>query len=156
MGPLARRQAIDELDLHVSDAKKRGAKVLVGGCPVPDTPGNFYSPTLLVDAPQDCLVMQEESFGPLVPVSAVDSDEQALERMNDSRFGLTASVWTTDRNRAEQMAQKLNAGTVFQNRADFVDPAQPWTGWGDSGVGSTLSRYGFYGLTRRKSLHFRE
>jgi len=99
--------------------------------------------------------MQQESFGPLLPVCAVRDDREALERMNDSAFGLTASVWTSDGQRAERLAKQLNAGTIFQNRCDYLDPALPWTGWGQSGKGSTLSRYGFYHLTRRKSIHFR-
>ena len=99
--------------------------------------------------------MQEESFGPLLPVAPVQNDEQALQRMNESRFGLTASVWTRDVQRAEWMARELRAGTVFQNRCDYLDPMLPWTGYGESGKGSTLSRYGFYHLTRRKSIHFR-
>jgi acyl-CoA reductase-like NAD-dependent aldehyde dehydrogenase len=100
-------------------------------------------------------VMQQESFGPLVPVHSVRNDEQALALMNDSAFGLTASIWTRDQGRAEHMASRLDAGTIFQNRCDYLDPALPWTGWGDSGRGSTLSRFGFYHLTRRKSIHFR-
>jgi acyl-CoA reductase-like NAD-dependent aldehyde dehydrogenase len=75
--------------------------------------------------------------------------------MNDNRYGLTASVWTSDVERTARMAGELNAGVVFQNRCDFIDPALPWSGWGDSGRGSTLSRHGFYALTRRKGLHFR-
>jgi len=118
--------------------------------------GQFYAPTLLAEVENQSEVMQAESFGPLLPVSAVKNDEEALERMNDSVFGLTASVWTNDRQRAEHLSQRLNAGTIFQNRCDFLDPALPWTGWGESGKGSTLSRYGFYHLTRRKSIHFRD
>ena len=117
--------------------------------------GNFFRPTLLSDVPNETLVMQEESFGPIVPVLGVENDEEALLRMRETRFGLTASVWTADRDRAERFSQSLNAGTVFQNRCDYADPALPWTGFGDSGKGSTLSRYGYYHLTRRKSLHFR-
>ena len=75
--------------------------------------------------------------------------------MNDSRFGLTASVWTTDQERAEWFAGRLKVGTVYQNRCDYLDPGLPWTGVGDSGMGSSLSKYGFYHLTRRKSIHFR-
>ncbi|MEO2167901.1 MAG: aldehyde dehydrogenase family protein, partial [bacterium] len=115
----------------------------------------FYPPTLLDGVPNDASIMQEESFGPLLPVLAVDSDEEALGHMNDSAFGLTASVWTKDSERAERMAAEINAGTIFQNRCDYLEPALPWTGVGDSGKGSTLSRYGFHGLTRRKSLHYR-
>ena len=99
--------------------------------------------------------MREESFGPLVPVARVADDAEALARMNDSRFGLTASVWTDDAERAERFAADLEVGTVYQNRCDYVDPEQPWTGVGESGKGSTLSRYGFWHLTRRKSIHFR-
>jgi acyl-CoA reductase-like NAD-dependent aldehyde dehydrogenase len=99
--------------------------------------------------------MQEESFAPIVPVHAVESDEEALARMQDTRFGLTASIWTQDRARAERLASELDVGTVFQNRCDYLDPALPWTGARRSGLGSTMSRHGFYGLTRRKAFHFR-
>ncbi|NOY42257.1 MAG: aldehyde dehydrogenase family protein [Planctomycetes bacterium] len=156
MGPLASRSAPAFLQQQVDEAVARGARLLLGGQISKDQKGNFYPPTLLADVENSAAVMQEESFGPLLPVSAVKDDEEALERMNDSVFGLTASVWTTDRDRAEHMARRLNAGTIFQNRCDFLDPALPWTGWGDSGKGSTLSRYGFYHLTRRKSIHFRD
>ena len=99
--------------------------------------------------------MQEESFGPVMPVRAVSGDAEALRLMNDSRYGLTASVWTRSRKRAEFFARRLQAGTVYQNRCDYLDPALSWTGFRDSGLGSTLSRYGFYPLTQRKSIHFR-
>ncbi|NOZ40377.1 MAG: aldehyde dehydrogenase family protein [Planctomycetes bacterium] len=155
MGPLASRGAPAFLQQQVDDATRRGARLLVGGHVPADLAGNFYLPTLLADVPNDALVMQQESFGPLLPVSAVKSDEEALEKMNDSTFGLTASIWTADPQRAESLAKELNAGTIFQNRCDFLDPALPWTGWGESGKGSTLSAYGFYHLTRRKSIHFR-
>ncbi|HIN80241.1 MAG TPA: aldehyde dehydrogenase family protein, partial [Planctomycetes bacterium] len=83
------------------------------------------------------------------------SDEEALALMKETRFGLTASVWTGDRERAERFARQIDAGTIFQNRCDFLDPALPWTGHGDSGKGSTLSHYGYLHLTRRKAIHFR-
>jgi acyl-CoA reductase-like NAD-dependent aldehyde dehydrogenase len=88
-------------------------------------------------------------------VARVESDEEALEKMNDSAFGLTASVWTRDRSRAERMARELKVGTVYQNRCDFLEPSLAWTGAKDSGKGVTLSHYGFHALTRRKSLNFR-
>ena len=113
------------------------------------------APTLIMDAPQESLVMQDESFGPLLPIHKVKSDEEALEKMNDSAFGLTSSVWTEDMDRAEYFGRYLKTGTVFQNRCDYLDPALAWTGVGHSGKGSTLSVYGFHHLTRRKSLHFR-
>jgi acyl-CoA reductase-like NAD-dependent aldehyde dehydrogenase len=159
LGPLARKEALDVLDAQVKDAVKRGAKVLAGGKRAPHPAGKstslFFEPTLLADCPNDALVMQEESFGPLVPVARVRDDAEAIERMNDSRYGLTASVWTKDPARAEHFARALEAGTVFQNRCDYLEPSLAWTGVKESGIGSTLSRYGFFHLTRRKSIHFR-
>ena len=155
MGPLASSSAPAFLQQQVDDALNQGARLIFSGQIPKHTKGNFYAPALLADVNNIASVMQEESFGPLLPVSSVRSDTEALERMNDSVFGLTASIWTNDRERAEAMSHQLNAGTIFQNRCDFLDPALPWTGWGDSGKGSTLSRFGFYHLTRCKSIHFR-
>jgi len=154
MGPLASRGAVDGLQQQVDDAVSRGARLLAGGQPPTETDGNFFQPTLLADVPPDAEVMREETFGPLVPVTMVAGDDEAIERMNDTRFGLTASVWTEDGERAERVASEVEAGTVFQNRSDFLDPELPWTGYKDSGKGSTLSRWGFFHLTRRKSIHF--
>lgn len=153
LGPLADSDALSFLEGQVEDAVSRGARLLAGG---ESAEGRFFQPTLLAGCPNDSEVMQEESFGPLVSVLGVSGDDEALSHMNDTRFGLTASVWTQDRERAEWFARRLEAGTVFQNRCDYLDPALPWTGYGDSGKGSTLSRYGFFHLTRRKSIHFRE
>ncbi|MBF0280578.1 MAG: aldehyde dehydrogenase family protein [SAR324 cluster bacterium] len=155
MGPLASASALNDLEAQVDEAVQQGARLLLGGKRVEGVKGNFFQPTLIADVPNHAVVMQEESFGPLVPVQSVASDEQALEMMNDTRFGLTASVWTKDPERAEWFARDLAAGTIFQNRSDYCDPALPWTGVGESGKGSSLSPYGFYGLTRRKSINFR-
>lgn len=155
MGPLASGNALDVLETQVDDATKRGARLLFGGHRIPNSTGNLFQPTLLADCPQDSLVMQEESFGPLLPVTAVDNDDEAIVRMNDSSLGLTASIWTRDLDRAERFGREIEAGTIFQNRADYIDPSLPWTGWKQSGLGSTLSPYGFHHLTRRKAIHFR-
>lgn len=155
MGPLASRGALKELEEQVDDAVARGGKLLLGGKRMADTMGNFFLPTLLGGVPNNAVVMQEESFGPLLPVLAVDSDDEAIQHMNDTHYGLTASVWTRDRERAERFGREVQAGTIYQNRCDFLDPALPWTGYLDSGKGSTLSKYGFFHLTKRKSIHFR-
>jgi len=155
MGPLASRSALDLLEAQAEDAVKRGGKLLLGGRRLPGTSGNFFAPTLLVDVPNSARVMQDESFGPIVPILAVSGDDEAVRLMNDTRYGLTASVWTRDRERAERIARDVDAGTIYQNRCDYLDPALPWTGVRESGKGSTLSKYGFYHLTRRKGIHFR-
>ncbi len=155
LGPLVDATALAKVEAHVADALARGARLVCGGRRAPGLAGFFYEPTLLADVPDDALVMREETFGPVLPVRAVDGDEQALARMNDSRFGLTASVWTRDAGRAERFVHALEAGTVFQNRCDYLEPGLPWTGWKESGLGSTLGRHGFLHLTRRKSVHLR-
>ncbi|KPJ79078.1 MAG: aldehyde dehydrogenase [Deltaproteobacteria bacterium SG8_13] len=155
MGPLATSTTIQLLDAQIRSAQDQGARMVLGGKRMDQSPGNFYLPTLLVDVPNDADIMQEENFGPVLPVCPVENDAKALKMMNASRYGLTASVWTSDRRRAEWFASRLNTGTVYQNRCDYLDPALPWTGVGESGFGVSLSRYGFHHLTRCKSIHFR-
>ena len=154
MGPLVGQSDLVRLEKHVADAIARGARLQCGGERLKGT-GNFFLPTLLSDVPNDAMIMQEESFGPVVPVKMVRDDAEALADMADSRYGLTASIFTKSKARAERFAQGLSVGTVYQNRCDYLDPALPWTGVKESGLGSTLSRYGFHALTRRKSIHFR-
>jgi acyl-CoA reductase-like NAD-dependent aldehyde dehydrogenase len=156
MGPLATPAGFDDLEEKVTQAQALGARLIMGGKRLTKTRGNFFPPTLLANVVNHARIMQEESFAPILPVHPVANDEEALVRMNDSSFGLTASVWTKSTKRAEKFAQDLNAGTVYQNRCDYLDPALPWSGVLDSGKGSTLSKYGFYQLTRRKSIHFRK
>jgi acyl-CoA reductase-like NAD-dependent aldehyde dehydrogenase len=147
---------VKELSAIVADAKAKGAKVLAGGAAeTVDGRGRFFQATLLRDVAQDADVMQKEAFGPILAIAPVNEDEEALARMNDSRLGLTASVWTKDRDRAARLARDLDFGTVYMNRCDSLDPALPWTGVKDSGRGVTLSALGFDALTRPKALHFR-
>ncbi|MAF67222.1 MAG: aldehyde dehydrogenase [Planctomycetes bacterium] len=152
LGPMVRASSVDFLEEQVASAVAAGARLVCGGTRLDD---RFFPATLLADCPQDARVMQEESFGPLLPARAVAEDDEALALMNDSRFGLTASIWTADAERTERFVRELRTGTVFQNRCDYIDPCLPWTGVGDSGKGSTLSPYGFHHLTRRKAVHLR-
>ena len=101
-------------------------------------------------------IMRDESFGPVIGVMSVESDEQAVQLMNDSEFGLTASVWTRDIQAAQQIGDQLDCGTFFVNRCDYLDPGLAWTGCKNSGRGCTLSEFGFEGITRIKSYHIRE
>lgn len=156
LGPIAQPWHPAELEGFVRDATDRGARRLRGGRALQvDGKGRFFEPTLLADVPHDARLMREESFGPILPVARVSSDEQALELMNRSSLGLTASVWTRDRERAARMARALDFGTVYMNRCDALDPALPWVGVKDSGRGVTLSALGLQALTRPKSIHFR-
>lgn len=156
LGPIAQPHHPAELEQLVEDARRQGARVVTGGRRTQvDGRGRFFEPTLLADMTPTMRLMRQESFGPLLPLAPVDSDEEALARMNDSELGLTASVWTKDRERAARFAARLEFGTVYMNRCDAVDPALPWLGVKNSGRGLSLSALGFEQLTRPKSLHFR-
>jgi acyl-CoA reductase-like NAD-dependent aldehyde dehydrogenase len=156
LGPVAQPHHVPELEALVADAKEHGARIVAGGARASvDGRGRFFEATLIADATHAMRLMQAEAFGPILPVAPVDSDDEALALMNDSRLGLTASVWTADRDRAAAMARRLDFGTVYMNRCDALDPALPWTGVKDSGRGVTLSVLGFDALTRPKALHFR-
>ncbi|MDC0712896.1 aldehyde dehydrogenase family protein [Stigmatella sp. ncwal1] len=156
LGPIAQPNHPVELELLVEDARAKGARVVVGGKRTQvDGKGRFFEATLLTGLDDSMRLMQQESFGPLLPLCPVDSDEEALAKMNRSELGLTASVWTQDRERAARFAAQLEYGTVYMNRCDSVDPALPWIGVKNSGRGHSLSALGFDALTRPKSLHFR-
>jgi len=156
MGPMAQQQAPAFLEAQVEEARAAGGQVLCGGERVQvDGRGRFFAPTVVADAPQRCSLMQEESFGPVVGIAPVDDDDEAVRRINDSRYGLTASIWTADPERAERIGARVDVGTVYMNRCDYLDPELPWSAWKESGRGVSLSRYGFLPVTRRKSWHFR-
>ena len=156
LGPIAQPHHLPELEALVQDATAHGARLIAGGKRASvEGKGRFFEATLVADCDHSMKLFQGESFGPILPVMVVGSDEEALARMNDSRLGLTASIWTTDRDRAARMAAQLESGTVFMNRCDYLDPALPWSGWKDSGRGVSLSALGFEGLTKTKAVHFR-
>jgi acyl-CoA reductase-like NAD-dependent aldehyde dehydrogenase len=156
LGPLATPEAPAQLLAQVADARARGARVLCGGERAAlSGRGRFFLPTLVEDAPAGSPLAEEESFGPVALLARVADDEEGLRRVNASRFGLSASVWTRSPDRARSLARRIEAGTVYMNRCDYLDPALPWVGWKESGLGLSLSRHGLLALTRPKSLHFR-
>jgi acyl-CoA reductase-like NAD-dependent aldehyde dehydrogenase len=154
IGPLAQLKALDVLKHQVDQAVERGAKLLTGGKRAPGR-GYFFEPAVLVEVDHSMSMMTEESFGPVIGIMAVDSEDEAIRLMNDSPYGLTASIWTEDAERGESLAARTAAGTVYVNRCDYLDPELAWVGIKDSGHGCTLSRLGFHYLTRPKSFYVR-
>ena len=157
LGPLVKAGAAEHVRSQIAEAVAGGARALVDPARfAANREGSAYlAPQLLVDVNHDMRVMREESFGPVLGIMKVESDEQAIALMNDSQFGLTASVWTNDEQAALAIGTEIATGTWFMNRCDYLDPALAWTGVKDSGHGCTLSRVGYEQLTRPKSFHLR-
>jgi acyl-CoA reductase-like NAD-dependent aldehyde dehydrogenase len=157
IGPVVRAAAAASVRAQVHDAVARGARQLIDQASfAASVPGTAYlAPQVLVDVDHSMPIMREETFGPAVGIMKVASDEEALRLMNDSDFGLTAAIFSTDTARAEALGDALETGTVFLNRCDYLDPALAWTGVKNSGRGCTLSRVGFEQMTRPKSYHFK-
>ena len=157
LGPVIKQSAAEFVRRQISDAVAMGARALIDPAEFPaDRPGSAYlAPQVLVDVDHGMSVMRDESFGPVVGIMAVDDDEEAIALMNDSEFGLTASIWTRDLDAAERIGDRIATGTVFMNRCDALDPALAWTGVKNTGRGATLSRVGYETLTRPKSFHLR-
>jgi acyl-CoA reductase-like NAD-dependent aldehyde dehydrogenase len=158
LGPVVKPGAADFVRGQVKDAIAAGARALIDPALFPaDQPGTAYlAPQVLVDVTHNMRVMTEESFGPVVGIMAVENDEEAIQLMNDSDFGLTTSIWTADLEVAETMSAQLETGTCFANRCDYLDPALAWTGVKDTGRGCSLSTHAYDQLTRLKSFHFRD
>ena len=157
IGPVVRTAAAEAVRSQVKDAVARGARQLIDdalfAASARGTP--YLAPQVLVGVDHSMSIMREETFGPAVGIMKVASDEEAVRLMNDSEYGLTAAIFSADPERAEALGDALEAGTVFLNRCDYLDPALAWTGVKNSGRGCTLSRVGFEQLTRPKSYHFR-
>ncbi|HQU50474.1 MAG TPA: aldehyde dehydrogenase family protein, partial [Casimicrobiaceae bacterium] len=154
IGAITRRPQLDVLKKQVADAKKKGAKLVLGGKPLPGK-GNRFEPTVLTGVDSSMAVMRDESFGPIIGIEVVANDAEAVARMNDSEFGLTAGVYTKDGKRAKAILAKLEAGSVYWNCCDRVSPRLPWSGVKHSGIGLTLSTYGIQTFTRPKAWHLR-
>lgn len=173
VGPVVSKNAADTIKAHVRDAIEKGAKDLTPenkSFASPPAGGNYVKPTLLIDVNHDMTCMSEETFGPIIPIMRVRDDDHALKLINDSDFGLTASIWTKDTAKGEELAEHVEAGTVFVNRCDFPSPVSPysihlciimltgskdlaWTGWKNSGKGVTLSKFGYEQFVKLKSFH---
>ncbi len=143
---------LDNVESHVEDARSRGARILCGGTRLKDLGPNFYPPTVLADVTHEMRIMREETFGPVLPVMAFDSDEEAIRLANDSDYGLAASIWTRDRARAEKIAARIQTGTVMINGtvSCFGISEAPHGGVKASGIGRTHGRFGLEEMVRLK------
>lgn len=157
LGPMVRTEAADKARAQIADALATGAKALIDESLFrvsrPGTP--YLAPQALTNVDHSMLIMNEETFAPVVGIMPVKNDEQAIQLLNDSKYGLTASIWTADIDAALRVGEQIETGTFYMNRCDYLDPALAWTGVKDSGRGCTLSRFGFEAFTRPKSFHLR-
>jgi acyl-CoA reductase-like NAD-dependent aldehyde dehydrogenase len=157
LGPMVRTSAAEFVRGQIVEAVQQGARALVDPRHFPaDKPGTAYlAPQVLADVNHSMRVMTEESFGPVIGIMKVKSDDEAVALMNDSEYGLTAAIWTMDADEAARIGARIETGTVFMNRCDYLDPALAWTGVKNTGRGATLSTLGYEHLTRPKSFHLR-
>jgi acyl-CoA reductase-like NAD-dependent aldehyde dehydrogenase len=157
IGPMAHRRFADEVRAQIAEAVEAGAKPLIDGRLFPADTGDtaYLAPQILIDVDHTMRVMRDESFGPVVGIMKVSSDEEAIALMNDSDFGLTASLWTKDAEAAAAIGARIETGTIYMNRCDYLDPALCWTGCKDTGRGASLSILGYQSLTRPKSYHLK-
>jgi acyl-CoA reductase-like NAD-dependent aldehyde dehydrogenase len=154
IGAITRAPQLAVLQAQVDDALAKGAVLHTGGRSRPG-PGNWFEPTVLTGVDHSMDLMREESFGPIIGIQKVAGDAEAVVLMNDTRYGLTAGIYTRDEAKARELLAQVNAGSVYWNCCDRVSPRLPWSGQGDSGVGLTLSTYGIQAFTRPKAWHLR-
>lgn len=157
LGPMAHARFAAVVRDQIDDALAQGATALIDPALYPADDGGVYlAPHILVNVDHSMRVMVEESFGPVVGIMKVSSDDEAIRLMNDSPYGLTASIWTDDYDTAARIGGQIETGTVFMNRADYLDPALCWTGCKDTGRGGSLSYLGYLSVTRPKSYHLKK
>ncbi|MFN4154057.1 MAG: aldehyde dehydrogenase family protein [Paracoccaceae bacterium] len=157
LGPMAHARFAKVVRDQVAEAIAAGAKPLIDAAHFPaDDGGAYLAPQILVDVDHSMRVMTEESFGPVVGIMKVKGDAEAIALMNDSQYGLTASIWTQDYDTAAKIGAQIQTGTIFMNRADYLDPALCWTGCKNTGRGTSLSYLGFHAVTRPKSYHLKK
>lgn len=158
LGPMAHVRFADEVRAHIAEATASGATALIDPTKFTADLGTdaYLAPQILVDVDHSMRVMRDESFGPVVGIMRVSSDAQAIDLMNDSPFGLTASLWTQDTDAAFDIGAQIETGTVYMNRCDYLDPALCWTGCKDTGRGASLSALGYQSVTRPKSYHLKK
>ena len=157
LGPVVKLSAANSIRAQINEAKKNGAKDIISkdNFQIEEDNNCYVSPSVLIDVDHSMKFMMEETFGPSVGIMKVSNEDEAAKFMNDSPYGLTACVWTTDKEFAYNFGKKINTGTFFMNRCDYLDPGLAWTGVKDTGTGVTLSVLGFDHLTRAKSYHLR-
>jgi len=154
IGPLSRKEQLSVLEKQVKDAIQKGAAVLAGGKKM-DRKGFYFEPTVVVNTSHEMSLMRDESFGPVIGIMKVKNDEEAVQLMQDTEYGLTASVYSNSKERAENILQQVNTGTGYWNCCDRVSAAVPWSGRKHSGFGSTLSHTGLRAFTKPKAYHLR-
>ncbi|WP_170333645.1 aldehyde dehydrogenase family protein [Ruegeria arenilitoris] len=155
IGPMANVRFANEVRAQIAEAVEAGAVAHIDTF-AEDDGGAYLTPQILTSVTHDMRVMRDESFGPVVGIMKVSSDDEAIALMNDSEFGLTASLWTRDVDRAARVGDAIETGTVFMNRADYLDPGLCWTGCKNTGRGGGLSVIGYHNLTRPKSYHLKK
>lgn len=155
IGPLARKEQREVLNLQIEDAIKKGAKTLLKGGKA-NGPGWFFNPGVYTEANHEMTLMREESFGPIIGIQKVSNDNEAIDLINDTKYGLTASVHSKDKERAIKILSKANTGTVYWNSCDRISPYLPWSGRKDSGIGSTLSEIGITTMLKPKAWHLKK
>ena len=155
VGPLSRKEQLAFLEEQVADALQKGATIMTGGKRI-NRKGNFFEPTVLIDVTHNMTVMKDESFGPVIGIMKVKSDDEAIELMQDTEYGLTASVYSSDKTRAEKILKEINTGTGYWNCCDRVSAPLPWSGRRHSGFGVTLSHAGLRAFVKPKAWHLQD